>query len=154
MRIVVTSDSHRQGRRLMQVFEKHMDDADLFINLGDGENDVDNVIALYPKIKLERVAGNCDWGSTLPLYKTITFDNKKILFTHGHPFYVKHGYEVIQAKAKAEGVDICLFGHTHTPLCEYKDGIYYMNPGAVCDNSYGIIDIEKNGIMTFNVKID
>lgn len=130
-----------------------MENADLFINLGDGEGDVDSVLQLYPNVKIERVAGNCDFSSTLPLYKTITFDGKKILFTHGHPFYVKHGYEMIKQEARRQGVDICLFGHTHTPMVEIEDGIYYMNPGAVCNSFYGIIDIIDKKIMAYNTKI-
>lgn len=153
MRIIVTSDSHKRAGNLIDIFEKHMDTTDLFINLGDGEDDVDDVQMLYPNIKLERVAGNCDWSSNLPLYKTITAMGKKIFFTHGHPFYVKHGYQAIEEKAIAENVDICLFGHTHIPYTSYKNGIYYMNPGAVCNGDYGIIDIVKNGIICYNAKI-
>ena len=49
--------------------------------------------------------------------------------------------------------DICLFGHTHIPYFEIVDGLYVMNPGAVCSNSYGIIDIEKGAIMAYTTKI-
>lgn len=153
MRIVVTSDSHRYQRNLFDVFERHMDNADLFINLGDGEDDVDNVLMMYPNVNIERVCGNCDFDSALPAYKVITFANKKILITHGHPFYVKHGYEMIKEQAKKMGVDICLFGHTHIPYTEKEDGIYFMNPGAVCNNYYGIIDVFDKGIITYNAKI-
>ncbi len=153
MRIIVTSDSHRRTGNLLDIFEKHIQSTDLFINLGDGEDDVDSALMLYPKIKIERVAGNCDRGSALPLYKTVTANNKKIFFSHGHPFYVKHGYEMIEERAKAENADICLFGHTHNPYTAYKDGIYYMNPGAVCNGDYGIIDIVDNGIICYNAKI-
>lgn len=153
MRIIVTSDSHRRANYLLEIIERHYDSTDLFINLGDGEDDVDSALMLYPKIKIERVAGNCDWGSSLPLSKVITVNGKKILFSHGHPFYVKHGYEVIEQKAQEMGVDICLFGHTHEPYTAFKDGIYYMNPGAVCDGVYGVIDITDNGIMTYNSTI-
>lgn len=153
MRIVVTSDSHQRANYLFEIIERHKDNADLFINLGDGENDVDTVLQVYKDIKIERVAGNCDFGSSLPLYKTITVDGKKIFFTHGHPFYVKHGYEMIRKKAEDENADICLFGHTHNPFVEYNDGKYLMNPGAVRDGNYGIIDITVKGIMAYNAKI-
>lgn len=153
MRIVVTSDSHRRVNYLIEIFERHKENADLFINLGDGEDDVDTAVEMYPNVKIERVAGNCDFSSNLPLYKTITFAGKKILFTHGHPFYVKHGYEMIKQEAKKQGVDICLFGHTHYPMVEIEDGIYFMNPGAVCDSNYGIIDIIDKGIMAYNAQL-
>jgi hypothetical protein len=153
MRITVTSDSHRRQGNLFDIIEKHINDTDLFINLGDGEDDVDSLLMMYPNLKIERVAGNCDFGSTLPLTKTITANGKKIFFTHGHIYGVKHGYEDIEEHAKSIGADICLFGHTHMPFTNYKNRIYYMNPGAVCDGVYGIIDITDKGIMTFNSKI-
>jgi hypothetical protein len=137
----------------MDIVERHYENADLFINLGDGEDDVDSVLALYPMLKIERVAGNCDWGSNLPLMKTIKFAGKKIFFTHGHPFYVKHGYGAIEDRAKLEGADICLFGHTHIPYTNCIDGIYYLNPGSVADGSYGIIDIENGSILCYNATI-
>lgn len=153
MRIVVTSDSHKRQGNLLDIFEKHLSNTDLFINLGDGEDDIDNVLMLYPDIKLERVAGNCDFYSNLPLSKTINVCGKKIFFTHGHLFGVKHGYDVIAEHAKQTGADICLFGHTHIPYTQYIDNIYFMNPGAVCDGIYGIIDITDNGTITYNAKI-
>ena len=48
MRIVVTSDSHRNTRNLYEIIEKHKESTDLFINLGDGEDDFDAVIDAYP----------------------------------------------------------------------------------------------------------
>ncbi|MFR5876984.1 MAG: YfcE family phosphodiesterase [Eubacterium sp.] len=153
MRIVVTSDSHARQGNLFEVFERHLKNADLFINLGDGEDDVDNVLMLYPNIKIERVAGNCDFYSNYPAKKVISIGGKKIFFTHGHPFGVKHGYDEIQDYAKEIGADICLFGHTHIPYTEYKDGIYFMNPGAVCNGVYGIIDITEQGTIAYNAKI-
>lgn len=153
MRIVVTSDSHKRVGKLMDIIERHYENTDLFVNLGDGEDDIDTVLALYPKLKIERVAGNCDWYSSLPLYNTITAEGKKIFFSHGHPFYVKHGYSAIEERAKKENADICLFGHTHTPYTSVKDGIHYMNPGAVANGSYGIIDIVKGGIICYNAEI-
>ena len=153
MRIIVTSDSHSRAGNLMEIIERHKDNADLFINLGDGEDDVDSVLMLYPHLNIKRVAGNCDWGSSLPIYDTIKFNGKTIFFTHGHHFQVKFGLERIIEKAITENADICLFGHTHNPMCKKIDNIYYVNPGAVFDGSYAIIDIENNGIMAYNSTI-
>ena len=153
MRIVVTSDVHRRTSALFDIVERHMKNADLFINLGDSADEIETLLAVYPDLKIECVAGNCDFSSTYPLTKVLSCAGKRVFITHGHPFYVKHGYEVLKQKARDVKADICLFGHTHTPLCEIEDGIYYMNPGAVCDYSYGIIDIEKSGIMFYTTKI-
>ena len=147
------SDSHRATGNLFEIVEKHINTTDLFIFLGDGENDFDDVLALYPDLKYERVSGNCDWYSTYPLYKSITAQGKKIFFSHGHPFHVKFGYDEIIRAARTEKADICLFGHTHNQHTNYDDGLYIMNPGAVRDGKYGMIDITKSGIMLIPAKL-
>ena len=96
MRIVVLSDSHRSRSNLFEAVEMHLKDADLFIFLGDGEDDFDEVLTAHPNIRYERVSGNCDWGSQYPASKVIEFNGKRVFFTHGHPYYVKHGVEMIK----------------------------------------------------------
>ena len=135
MRIVVMSDSHRRTSLLLKIIERHKDNADLFLFLGDGNDDLDNALMIYPASKV------------------IDFAGKRILFTHGHPYYVKHGYSDIQREARSVGADICLFGHTHIPYVDIIDSIHYMNPGSVSDGVYGIVDIEPSGIMAYNAKI-
>ena len=153
MRLVITSDVHRRTSALFDIVERHIKNADLFINLGDSRDEIEELLTAYPHLKIECVAGNCDFGSTYPLTKLIECSGKRVFITHGHPFYVKHGYEMLKEKARDIKADICLFGHTHSPVCEIEDGIYYMNPGAVCDYSYGIIDITDKGIMAYTTKI-
>lgn len=150
MRIIATSDTHRNARDFLAIIERHMDNADLFVNLGDSERETELLSITHPKLKTENVAGNCDWNSTLPFYKMLHCADKKVLLTHGHQQYVKHGYQQLQAFAMQEGADICLFGHTHTPYVETVNGILYMNPGAVINGSYGVIDITANGIMAYH----
>ena len=153
MRIVVTSDTHRASRDFFNIIERHERNTDLFINLGDSEHEIELLEMTRPNLNFKYVAGNCDFSSNAPYEQFIKFDGKKIFFTHGHTYYVKHGYQRLQERAKLEDVDICLFGHTHTPYLETVDGILYMNPGAVCHGSYGVIDIEPTGIMAYHNKI-
>ncbi len=141
------SDSHRLKKVLFDIVEKHRKDADLFIFLGDGDDDFDDVLELYPNLKNERVCGNNDWYSIYPYFKLITAEGKKLFITHGHTFNVKFGYENVICQAEKSGADICLFGHTHTQYTDYINGMYIMNPGAVCSYKYGIIDITKAGIV-------
>ena len=147
MRMVVLSDSHNARKNLFEIVELHLDDADLFIFLGDGERDFDEILLSYPDIRYERVSGNCDWASEYPPTKIINFNGKKVFFTHGHPYYVKHGYEMIKEHAKNIGADICLFGHTHIQYSEYCDGFSIMNPGSVRNGKYGMIDVLPSGVM-------
>ena len=69
MRMIVTSDSHGNKSGFFDVVEKHIDEAALFVNLGDSNSQKDLEDArLYfgSKLNLACVAGNCDWSSDLP----------------------------------------------------------------------------------------
>ena len=153
MRIIVTSDTHRNSRDFFNIIDRHENNADLFINLGDSEHELSLLEMTRPNLNIKSVCGNCDWGSTAPIEQFINFDSKKIFFTHGHTYYVKHGYQKLQERAELEKVDICLFGHTHIPYIEKINGIHYMNPGAVVSGYYGVIDIEPSGIMMYHNRI-
>lgn len=153
MRIVVTSDTHRNSRDFFDIIDRHEKNADLFINLGDSEREIETLKLTRPEINIKCVCGNCDFYSDYPIEQVIKFDGKKVFFTHGHKYHVKHGYDEIIRRAEVEEAEICLFGHTHEPYTERINNILYMNPGAVLNGSYGIIDIEKGQIMAYTNKI-
>ena len=52
MRIVVFSDSHRRVSNVLKIIERHKNNADLFFFLGDGNDDVDEALTMYPDIKI------------------------------------------------------------------------------------------------------
>lgn len=156
MRMIVTSDSHGNGGGLFDIIEKHIDDASLFVNLGDCNSgrDLENAKLYFEsRLNLICVSGNCDFSRNAPDEQSIRFAGKKVLLCHGHTYRVKFGLYDYQSKAEKEGADIALYGHTHTPCVEYRNGIYYFNPGAVRDGVYGIVDVTKAGIVCFNAKI-
>ena len=146
MRIVVFSDGHRRVSNVLKIIERHKNNADLFFFLGDGNDDVDEALTMYPDIKIERVSGNCDFSSVYPASKIIEFGGKRFLITHGHPYN-------LEREAKSVKADICLFGHTHIPYIENIDGIRYMNPGSAANGRYGIIDAEDSGIMMYHSEV-
>lgn len=156
MRIIVVSDSHGRCGNLFDIIEMHIEDADLFVCLGDCNDgrDFENAqIYFKDKLKLRRVAGNNDWYSNAPNLDTINANGKKVLFCHGHTLKVKFTTELLLEKAKEIGADVVLFGHTHTPYKNYVDGIHIFNPGAVCNGKYGILDITDSGIMAINASL-
>lgn len=88
MRMIVTSDSHGNKSGFFDVVEKHIDEAELFVNLGDSNSQKDLEDArLYfgSKLNLACVAGNCDWSSDLPLTSFIKFGAKMFLCATGTP---------------------------------------------------------------------
>ena len=157
MRIVVVSDTHGNTRRLQEVLAQQHE-ADMFIHLGDGAWDVDEVSSLRPARPFLRVSGNCDFGSSFPSEGETVAGGKRIFYTHGHLYYVKFGMARITQEAVGRGADILLFGHTHVPVAEYADGLYIMNPGSLGhpdggNPTYGVIDITPAGVVPHIVEV-
>ena len=83
----------------------------------------------------------------------VTLGGKKIYCTHGHAEHVKYGTDELICRARQEGADIVLYGHTHSGVTAYDDGLYIMNPGSIRDGHYGMIDIVPGGIMLNEAKL-
>ncbi|MBC8545625.1 YfcE family phosphodiesterase [Clostridiaceae bacterium NSJ-31] len=157
MRIVVMSDSHRSAASVRKIVEKHEHDADLFLHLGDGERDFEDIMDLYPDLHGLHVCGNCDFYSAAPGYDLVKIGGKRIFFTHGHIYNVKFGIDELLHAARGLGADIVLYGHTHVPHNEYIDGLYLVNPGS-CSGmnggaTYAVIDITRAGVVPILVKL-
>lgn len=153
MRILVLSDSHGDVPSLRMAINNEPE-ADVIVFLGDGINDFEACQQQIHHRPSVAVKGNCD-SYFSPYQKTVTeiFDGKNVYCTHGDKEQVKLGLEQLKLKASFSGFDIVLFGHTHTPYSEYDKGIFFLNPGSVRENSYGIVDITPQGIMCFHKKI-
>ncbi len=161
MRIIVVSDTHGLYSRLYDVVMRNLK-ADAFIHLGDGEEECQTLLHNFPEItlKFHCVRGNCDYGSQLPVFKTLDIaPGHRIFATHGHRFGVKYDLGTLVTTAKENGCDIALYGHTHVQNSSYENGVYILNPGsASCPRdgkpaSYGYIDITPAGVVTNNVTI-
>lgn len=153
MRIIVVSDSHGNFQALERVFERNRS-ADLFIHLGDGERELDEIVRRYPMLDIRHVAGNCDPVSLSPPVTVFGAGEYRVLATHGHRYGVKFGVEMLKSIALKNEAKIALFGHTHARFQSYEDGIHLLNPGSVsaprdgkCP-SYGFVDITPAGIVT------
>ncbi len=152
MRLLVFSDSHGNTARMTDAILMHKE-ADMIIHLGDGERDIDKIKDVIGTTPLVQVCGNCDFLSALPENEYIFAKGNKILCTHGHTEGVKHGAQMLYAKAKAAGARIALYGHTHIPVTHYDDGFYVMNPGSIREGCYGVVDITDSGIICINMKL-
>lgn len=150
MRIVALSDSHGNTGALMKAV-RQQPQADCFIFLGDGLDDIRYVMKEFPKKTYYAVSGNCDFTSPEPCETELELCGRKLFFTHGNRYFVKGGLTRIEEEAKRRGADILLFGHTHKAMCEYVNGLYVINPGSIGlpdggRPTYGIIDITTAGI--------
>ena len=121
-------------------------------HLGDGWDEIHDLMLKYPSIPLYAVVGNCDFGSGQGVL-TFNFASKRFILTHGHRFNVKSGYLRIALWAEENEADVCLFGHTHIPDVFYTGRTLMMNPGSIglpradCRMSYGVIDVSENGVV-------
>lgn len=153
MRIIVVSDSHRHFSALAAVAERHMDETNRLLFLGDGLEDLQNLSLLYPNLSVCAVRGNCDFMGDAPLTGILEADGKRIFYTHGHQYFVKRGTGTLEAMARRQHADIAVYGHTHVPYEGYRDGLYLLCPGSIGSPqtgrpAYGIIDITPAGIVT------
>ena len=146
MRVLVVSDSHgytgRLGNILMAAEAGGRPDA--VIHLGDGYHDLAEFSEELPPIY--QVAGNCDLGRT-DTQDVIALGGARLFVTHGHPFHVKLGLSQLIARAAEEKAYAALFGHTHRPFLENRNGILLLNPGAAMDGHYAILHISPLGAV-------
>lgn len=155
MRIAVISDSHGAAHFINEVIEAEPT-AETIIFLGDGIRDIKKAEEKYFNKKFYYVMGNCDYFTVITAPKSyfVSIGEKKIFMSHGDEFNVKYGMENLYYKALETGADIVLYGHTHKQKTEYVDGVYFINPGALRNRKYAVIDIEDNGIMCIEKELE
>ena len=144
MKLLVFSDSH--GRReLLDRMLYNEPDCKEVIFLGDGMKDVETVQEFYPDKKFTCVKGNNDWychksGDTYKYYDGVT-----LFACHGDIYDVRTTLSYIYKKASAVNATLALYGHTHVAKISKDPStkVTAVNPGALCDGKYCIIEINK-----------
>ena len=130
MKLCVFSDSHGVSDNMLHAV--YVDEPDALIFLGDGERDLKPIRRRYPNLPVHAVCGNCDAGFSLPDKLVLTLEGVRIFAVHGHRHDVKYdlSLDYLLRSARAEQADVILFGHTHAPYLETREGILLLNPGA------------------------
>ena len=148
-RALILSDIHGEANNLRWLLEevwKQVGPIDAYICLGDGVRDFDNAEAFIrnrdPHASMYAVRGNCDFVSSYPDRLVIHLGGLKIYLTHGHIHRVKGGLDYLYGAARAEGVDIALYGHTHRANVEYTTPLL-INPGAAENDCCALLEIEN-----------
>lgn len=150
MKALILSDSHGNFNSIMDAIETEKN-IELIIFAGDIQRDVEDIMIMYPHIRIEYVLGNNDWCvNNVPFDRIFDFGGLRIFLTHGHKYHVKSGMYTLRQKAHDVKADVCIFGHTHMAFNEDVDGILMLNPGSSY-STYMVIET-KNGDINVILK--
>lgn len=118
--IGVISDTHGL---LRPEAVRRLDGAELIVHAGDvGAEEV--LCGLEAIAPVHAVRGNVDrgvWAEELPLHRVVEVDGARI--------YVVHDLSDLE-DPKIDGFDAVVFGHSHRPVIEDRDGVVFFNPGS------------------------
>lgn len=134
--ILIISDYHKNEQALLDLIKKY--NPKHILCCGDGESKDE----FYQKHNIISVKGNCDFAN-LPLVKLVDIDDKKIVMVHGHNHNVYFDTFKLYLLAKEHNRNIVLYGHTHNQTKEEYDGVIFINPGALKEGNYVIIDNDE-----------
>lgn len=151
MKAIVMSDSHKNFNSILRIMDQETE-RDLLIHAGDVQQDVEDILSVWPEIPIEYVLGNNDYGVFgVPYQRLFSFGGKKIFLTHGHMYHVKSSLIRLIRHAQKLGADICVFGHTHLPYLQEVQGMWVLNPGST-RNSYAVIEVQEDGAIRIELK--
>lgn len=147
VKIGVLSDTHISGfdKNLKHVIDEYFSDVDIIFHAGDL---IDlRVLEMFGDKKVRAVCGNMDNSRArqeLPEQLMMDINGYKIGLIHGWG-----SPEGIEKKLlnKLGKLDCIVFGHTHYPVNQKIDGVYFFNPGSAVDKrfaafrSIGILEV-------------
>jgi putative phosphoesterase len=124
----VISDTHGQLRAEALAL---LGSVDRILHAGDVDEHwvLERLRSLGP---VTAVRGNMDrgaWARALPETATIT--------VQGFRLHLLHDVSRLDIDPKADGVAAVVYGHTHRPHNELRDGILFFNPGSAGPARYG-----------------
>jgi hypothetical protein len=101
-----------------------LEGCDRIIHAGDvGAADVlDGLRMLAPAVAVRGNVDNDDFGRKLPRARIVELD--------GHKIYVLHILDELGQQPLPEGISAVIYGHSHKPSIEDRDGVLYLNPGS------------------------
>lgn len=119
--IGVISDTH--GLLRPQALEA-LQGSELILHAGDiGPSHL--IEQLRDIAPVHAVRGNCDrgpWAWALPETEAVSFA--------GHDLYMIHDLGLLDLDPATGGFAAVVYGHSHQPRIEHRDGVLYLNPGS------------------------
>jgi putative phosphoesterase len=98
--------------------------SDLIIHAGDvGKSEViDRLSGVAPTFVVRGNVDNGSWAARLPSTQTVAVGALR--------FFVLHDIAQLALDPAAEGFAAVVFGHSHRPSIETRDGVLFLNPGS------------------------
>lgn len=156
MKLLIVSDTHGRESALKQALQR-TGPIERLIHLGDVEGGADRIRALAG-VPTDLIAGNNDAYCGLPGELTVEIGGYRAWLTHGHRYAVYAGTDGLAREAERRGVDIVMYGHTHQPRLEYRQGMTILNPGSLSlprqENhrpSYIVMELDREGEAHYTI---
>ena len=145
-KIGIVSDSHGAAGRIEAVARVFSGIKDLthVIHLGDVTPDAERLSALL-KRDVIAVRGNCDFMSRKEAEEILCLDGLTLYCCHGDRYRVKQTLGFLSLRAQEVGAQAALYGHTHLPAVEWVGGVLLVNPGALRDGRYALMETGPHG---------
>ena len=148
MKVLIVSDTHGKDEKLEEAVMRETP-FDYLIHCGDVEGREFFIEALA-ECPCTIVSGNNDFFSDLRREEELELERYRILVTHGHYYGVSMDVYGLVDEARSRNVQIVMFGHTHKPMAEVRDGILVINPGSLSyprqegrKPSYAVMELEE-----------
>lgn len=152
LKIGVISDTHipEKAKSIPPKIMEGLKGVDMIIHAGDlvDLSVIEQLKAACPNVKA--VYGNMDPSDVrkaLPEKEIIQAEKYRIGLMHGYGAPVNL-IELLSRLFKDDGVDMIIYGHSHSPENKKIGKVLFFNPGSATDkvfapyNSYGIIEID------------
>ena len=150
MRYLIITDIHGGINNLTKVLKSEK--FDKLLLLGDilphgPRNDLPSdykpkeVLTLLNNIKDKIIAvrGNCD-AEVDDMVLEFPILSLAMLEVNGKSIYLTHGHKINKDNHLNTTNSVILYGHTHNQLLEEYEGVIFINPGALKEGNYALID--------------
>lgn len=101
-----------------------LEGCDLIVHAGDvGGHEILEALARVAPV--HAVRGNTDhgpFGASLP--------STEVVEAGGASLYILHIVDELDLDPESAGIGAVIFGHTHRPLVEHRNGVLFVNPGS------------------------
>jgi putative phosphoesterase len=154
LRILVVSDTHVPvlARNVPDQVLEEAQACSVILHAGDivSSGLLDQLIGLLPTYAVHGNQDSPTVRTRLPIRRIVTLGRWRIGIVHGHEGSGMYTEDRAFNTFSLQRVDVIVFGHSHQPMNERRDGILMFNPGSPVagrggeGNTYGILELGES----------